>query len=186
MAHCVASAVERYIATFNEADGERRRAKLMALYMPDGTYTDPHVELHGPEQIDAFIASTQERFPGYEFRLGGPVDAHHNQARFQWHAGPAGDSEPTFVGFDVIVTDDARGSGRVRLQRRDRGLLTECAQAAAGAPNRAAAAARSMSAAPAGAGAPRSGRRAHGKRTVTMAGCAAWDSRSRPWPFLLS
>jgi hypothetical protein len=104
----MANIVERYIATFNEADGERRRAQLEALYVPEGTYTDPHVELQGPEQIDAFIASTQERFPGYEFRLGGPVDAHHNQARFQWHAGPAGDSEPVFVGFDVLVTDDGR------------------------------------------------------------------------------
>jgi hypothetical protein len=102
--------VDRYIATFNEADAEQRRAKLQALYSADGTYTDPHVELRGPEQIDAFIAATRERFPGYEFRLGGPVDAHHNQARFHWHAGPSGDEEPTFVGFDVIVTD----GGKVR------------------------------------------------------------------------
>jgi SnoaL-like domain len=100
--------VDRYIATFNEADADRRRAEISALYGAHGTYTDPHVELRGPEQIDAFIASTQERFPGYEFRLGGPIDAHHNQARFQWHAGPAGDSEPAYVGFDVLVTDDGR------------------------------------------------------------------------------
>ena len=102
--------VDRYIATFNEADAERRRAELEALYGEAGGYTDPHVELRGAEQIDAFIASTQERFPGYRFKLGGPVDAHHNQARFHWHAGPAGDPEPTFVGFDVIVTD----AGKVR------------------------------------------------------------------------
>jgi SnoaL-like domain len=102
--------VDRYLATFNEPDAERRRAELSALYSADGTYTDPHVELQGPDQIDAFIASTQERFPGYEFRLGGEIDSHHNQARFQWHAGPVGDPEPVYVGFDVIVTD----GGRVR------------------------------------------------------------------------
>jgi hypothetical protein len=102
--------VNRYLATFNEADADRRRAEISALYSPDGKYTDPHVELKGPEQIDAFIASTQERFPGFEFRLGGPIDAHHNQARFQWHAGPTGEPEPAYVGFDVIVTD----GGRVR------------------------------------------------------------------------
>jgi SnoaL-like protein len=102
--------VDRYIATFNEPDAHRRRAKLQALYSAEGTYIDPHVELRGPDQIDAFIAATQERFPGYEFRLGGPVDAHHNQARFHWHAGPAGAEEPAFVGFDVIVTD----GGKVR------------------------------------------------------------------------
>ncbi|TMK27316.1 MAG: nuclear transport factor 2 family protein [Actinobacteria bacterium] len=103
--------VDRYLATFNESDADRRRAEISELYSPDGTYTDPHVQLRGPEQIDAFIASTQERFPGYEFRLGGPVDAHHNQARFQWHAAPAGDPEPVYVGFDVIVTDGGRVRG---------------------------------------------------------------------------
>ena len=103
--------VDRYLATFNEADADRRRAEISALYGPDGTYTDPHVELRGAEQIDAFIASTQERFPGYEFRLGGPIDAHHNQARFQWHASPAGDPEPVYVGFDVIVADGGRVRG---------------------------------------------------------------------------
>jgi hypothetical protein len=55
----------------------------------DCTYTDPHVDLRGAEQIDDFIEQTQERFPGVTFRLGSPIDARHNQARFQWHAGPA-------------------------------------------------------------------------------------------------
>jgi hypothetical protein len=99
---------QRYIDTFNETDPGRRRAQLEALYAPDARYVDPHVELAGPGEIDAFISTTQERFPGYEFRLGGPVDAHHDQARFQWHVGPAGDPDPMYVGFDVIVTEDGR------------------------------------------------------------------------------
>jgi hypothetical protein len=99
--------VESYLATFNETDAERRRELLGALYTQESTYTDPHVDLRGYEQIDAFIAQTQERFPGFTFRLEGPIDAHHDQARFQWHAGPA--EEPDrFVGFDVIVTDEGR------------------------------------------------------------------------------
>jgi hypothetical protein len=101
---------ERYIATFNETDAARRRQLLAELYTPDATYTDPHVELRGTEQLEAFIASTQERFPGWRFRLAGDVDAHHEQSRFQWHVGPAGSSEPQYVGFDVLVTD----GGRVR------------------------------------------------------------------------
>jgi hypothetical protein len=98
--------VERYLAAFNETDPDRRRALVDALYERDCTYVDPHVELNGPEQIASFIGETQQRFPGYEFRLGGPVDSHHKQARFQWHASPVGESEPTFVGFDVIVTGE--------------------------------------------------------------------------------
>ena len=100
--------VERYLDAFNQTEPARRRELLEQLWLEDGTYTDPHVQLRGPEQIDAFIASTQERFPGYEFRLGGPVDSHHKQARFHWHAAPVGDPEPVYVGFDVIVTDDGR------------------------------------------------------------------------------
>jgi hypothetical protein len=99
--------VERYIAAFNETDSERRRSLLDSLYAGNSTYTDPHVELRGPEQIEAFISQTQQRFPGYTFSLGGPVDAHHDQARFQWHAGPSGDPAQ-YVGFDVIVAEDGR------------------------------------------------------------------------------
>jgi hypothetical protein len=96
---------ERYLATFNERDTGRRSGLLAALYDDDSTYTDPHVALRGRAEIDAFIAQTQARFPGFTFTLGGPVDAHHDQARFQWHAGPV-DAPDLFVGFDVIVTED--------------------------------------------------------------------------------
>jgi hypothetical protein len=99
--------IDRYLATFNENDAARRRELLDALYTSESTYTDPHVDLCGPEQIDTFIAETQERFPGVTFTLGGPVDSHHNQARFQWHAGPEATPD-AYVGFDVIVADDGR------------------------------------------------------------------------------
>jgi hypothetical protein len=100
--------VSRYLAAFNEVDSDKRRVLLDGLYGEDSTYTDPHVDLRGPEQIDAFISSTQERFPGFVFQLGGELDTHHNQARFQWHASPAGETDPTYVGFDVIVTEGER------------------------------------------------------------------------------
>jgi hypothetical protein len=99
--------VARYLATFNETDATDRRTMLDALYTGDSTYTDPTVHVSGPAGIDAFIAQTQQQFPGFTFALGSPVDAHHDQARFQWHAGPP--EEPDrFIGFDVIVTDDGR------------------------------------------------------------------------------
>jgi hypothetical protein len=66
------------------------------------------VELRGPEQLEAFIATTQERFPGWTFSIAGDVDEHHDQSRFQWHVGPAGASEPQYVGFDVLVADGDR------------------------------------------------------------------------------
>lgn len=99
--------VTQYLDAFNETDADRRREALDALCTTDCTYTDPHVDLHGAEQIDGFIAQTQERFPGVAFTLGSPIDAHHNQARFQWHAG-TDDAPDAYVGFDVIVTDADR------------------------------------------------------------------------------
>jgi hypothetical protein len=39
----------------------------------------------------------------FVFTLAGPVDAHHQQARFTWGLGPAG-AEPLIVGFDVLAT----------------------------------------------------------------------------------
>ena len=99
--------ITRYLASFNETDADRRRELLDELYRSNSTYTDPHVDLRGPEQIDSFIAQTQERFPGFTFTLGGAIDAHHEQARFQWNAGPA-DEPDRYVGFDVIVTDGGR------------------------------------------------------------------------------
>jgi hypothetical protein len=101
------SLVTRYLKAFNETDAERRRELLEVLYTPDCRYTDPHVDLQGAEQIDGFIKQTQERFPGFTFTLGGTIDAHHDQARFQWRAGPA-DAPDTYVGFDVIVAEDGR------------------------------------------------------------------------------
>ena len=99
--------VARYMAAFNETDAAERTTLVDALYSSASTYTHPHVHAQGPGEIGAFIEQTQARFPGYTFRLGSPVDAHHDQARFQWHAGPADDPD-RFVGFDVIVADNGR------------------------------------------------------------------------------
>lgn len=99
--------VEQYLSAFNETDAARRGEVLSRLYTHDATYTDPHADLSGPEAINDFIAQTQERFPGITFRLRGEVDSHHQQARFQWQAGP--DTQPDeVVGFDVIVAVDGR------------------------------------------------------------------------------
>jgi SnoaL-like domain len=99
--------VTQYLEAFNETDADRRRQLVEALYTPDCTYTDPHVDLRGAEQIDGFIEQTHERFPGFTFTLGSAIDAHRNQARFQWHAGPA-DTPDAYVGFDVILGEDGR------------------------------------------------------------------------------
>lgn len=99
--------VEQYLSAFNETDPAARAERLRLIYTADATYTDPHVELSGPDAMNTFITQTQERFPGVTFKLRGGVDAHHQQARFQWQAGSQ-EQPDQFVGFDVIISDGER------------------------------------------------------------------------------
>jgi len=102
--------VDKYIASWNETNPERRRALIGHLWAADGSYTDPLADVSGRDQIDAVIAGAQQMFPGMVFSLGGPVDANHNQVRFSWHLGPAG-AEPVVIGFDVAVVN---GDGQLQ------------------------------------------------------------------------
>jgi hypothetical protein len=100
--------VQRYIASWNETDPERRRKLVDELWDDQASYIDPLAEAHGRDAIDAVIAAAQAQFPGFAFTLNGPVDAHHRQARFTWALGPA-DADPVVTGFDVaVVTENGR------------------------------------------------------------------------------
>jgi hypothetical protein len=100
--------VDRYIAVWNEKDSARRRAAIDELWAEDASYVDPLVVAKGRDAIDATIASVQQQFPDFRFRLAGSPDAHHNLVRFTWELGQEG-AEAVVVGFDVAVaTDDGR------------------------------------------------------------------------------
>lgn len=51
------------------------------------------------------VAGARDQFKGLSFELHGAVDAHHDQARFQWGLVTEPGAEPIAIGFDVIVTD---------------------------------------------------------------------------------
>jgi hypothetical protein len=99
---------KRYIETWNETDGERRRRLIEDLYTEDGSYTDPLVEAVGWDVIDQTLGAVQQQFAGLEFSLAGDVDGHHDTARFTWHLAAPGAEEPLVIGFDVIVTDNGK------------------------------------------------------------------------------
>jgi SnoaL-like domain len=105
-----ADIARRYIDAWNETDADARRAAVDRLYTEDARYVDPMAEAQGREAIASMIGAVQEQFPDFVFTLAGPVDGHHNQARFGWELGPTGSPAP-IVGFDVAVTDD---DGRIR------------------------------------------------------------------------
>ena len=97
---------QRYIDTWNETDASARRTAVDQLYTEDARYVDPMAVADGREAIASMIGAVQQQFPDFSFRLAGPVDGHHNQARFGWELGPAG-AEAPIVGFDVAVIDDS-------------------------------------------------------------------------------
>ncbi|WP_190820332.1 nuclear transport factor 2 family protein [Saccharopolyspora pogona] len=97
--------LDRYIATWNERDADKRRAMVDELWANEGTYTDPLADVQGREAVDATIAAVQAQFPDFVFRPGEVFDAHHDIARFTWELGPAG-GEAVVVGFDVAVLDE--------------------------------------------------------------------------------
>ncbi len=101
---------DRYLAAWNETDADARSAAMADLFTDGVRYTDPLVVAVGREALDATIGAVQQQFPGFVFRLAGPVDAHHDQLRFTWELGPAGQRAP-LAGFDVAVVD---GDGRIR------------------------------------------------------------------------
>lgn len=105
-----ADMAKRYIDTWNETDPSARRAAVDQLYTEDARYIDPTAAADGREAIASMIGAVQDQFPDFRFRLAGPVDGHHNQARFGWELGPNGSDAP-IVGFDVAVTDD---DGRIQ------------------------------------------------------------------------
>jgi SnoaL-like domain len=99
--------VEQYIAAWNATDAVARKELIAAVFTEDARYTDPLADVTGHEQIDGLLAAVQVQFAGLSFRLGGPVDAHHDVARFTWHLGPY-DGEPIVIGFDVVEIADGR------------------------------------------------------------------------------
>ncbi|HIW62155.1 MAG TPA: nuclear transport factor 2 family protein [Candidatus Stackebrandtia excrementipullorum] len=93
-----------YIETFNETDAVRRKQLIDNLFATDVTYVDPRAAIEGQENLDAMIAGVHTEFPDWSFELTGTVDGHHDQARFTWSLGPAGE-EPPVLGFDVVNLD---------------------------------------------------------------------------------
>lgn len=101
---------ERYLATWNATDADARRGLLAEHWAEGAAYVDPLVQIAGVDAVDATIAAVHQQFPGFVFTPVGPVDAHHDVARFGWGLGPAG-AEPVVIGFDVVITGV---DGRIR------------------------------------------------------------------------
>ncbi|MFF7640327.1 nuclear transport factor 2 family protein [Streptomyces canus] len=104
------SAVARYFEAWNAREPEARTKAVAAAWAVGGAYTDPLADVVGHDGIAAVIAAAHDQFPGFAFRISGPVDGHHDTARFSWELVREDGSAPV-AGSDVITLD---GDGRIR------------------------------------------------------------------------
>jgi hypothetical protein len=103
-----ATVVGSYIAMWNEADVDRRRALVAQTVADDATYIDPLMSGAGIDEITAMIGAAQGQFPGHRFTLKGQPDAHHDRIRFTWTLAPDG-GDPVAVGIDfATIAADGR------------------------------------------------------------------------------
>ena len=103
----IAATVDKYIATWNEPDPERRAALAAEVWTGDGTYLDPLMRGETPDGIAAMIGAARAQFPGHRFELSFGPDAHSNHVRFAWRL--VGDAGPVAAGVDfATVAADGR------------------------------------------------------------------------------
>src|SRR3954454_15212956 len=99
---------DTYIAAWNEADPQRRRALVAETWTADGTYLDPLMQGAGADGIAEMIGAAQGQFPGHRFELAFGPDAHHDVVRFAWRL-VDGDGGAVAAGTDfATVAEDGR------------------------------------------------------------------------------
>ncbi|MCX5104923.1 MULTISPECIES: nuclear transport factor 2 family protein [unclassified Streptomyces] len=102
-------AVQRYFAAWNAATDEELAKAVAAAFTEGATYTDPLAGVRGHEELAATIDGAHQQFPGFEFRLAGTPDGHHDIVRFGWELVSTADGSAPVAGFDVIaLADDGR------------------------------------------------------------------------------
>jgi hypothetical protein len=102
-----ASVAARYIALWNEADPDRRKAMTANLWTETGTYRDPLMQADGHDEIITLIAGVQGQFPAFRFALVGQPDGYGDQVRFSWQLGPEG-GDGGIKGTDFATLENGR------------------------------------------------------------------------------
>jgi SnoaL-like domain len=98
------TAIDNYVAAWNETD-QAARDKLLAAAVGDDLWCrDPMLEADGREAFSSVLAAVQERFPGHVLTRTSEVDAHHDVVRFTWALGVPGEA-PVFAGVDMAKLD---------------------------------------------------------------------------------
>ena len=98
------TAIDTYLAAWNEPDDDARSALVESALGADLWYRDAMLEADGRDAFNAVLGAVQAQFPGLVMRRTSAVDAHHDLVRFNWAFGAPGE-EPAVAGVDVAKFD---------------------------------------------------------------------------------
>ena len=102
--------VDDYFTMFNETDADQRAKVIARTWSADAGYLDPLLSASGADELNAMVGTVHQQYPGHRFALTGPIDAHHDRARWSWELRtPAGEVFVTGVDYAVLAAD-----GRLR------------------------------------------------------------------------
>lgn len=97
----------KYIATWNETDGEKRAVLIARHWSETPHYVDPLMSASNATELSGTIGAIHDRFPGFVFRLINRPDGHADYVRFAWGLGPEG-RDTVIEGSDIIETRNGR------------------------------------------------------------------------------
>jgi len=104
--------IERYVAVWNERDAAARRARIEALWRPDGAHVNAERTCSGHDAIAAEAARVWALCGahGRRFRAAGRIDGHHGAVRMDWELLGADGASVLAAGTNLLQLD---GSGRL-------------------------------------------------------------------------
>ena len=97
---------DAYLALWNEAGDDARRAALETGWTASARYIDPVMRGEGRDGIAAMIGAARAQFPGHRFTLRGTPDGHDAFVRCSWTLAPEGGSAIA-AGTDIVRLDEA-------------------------------------------------------------------------------
>ncbi len=100
---------DRYAAAWNEADTDRRRHAIEALWTPDGEHYVDVREARGYDALYARVTGSFEknvRGGGHRFRAANDARTLRNAVTFHWEMLPADSEIVVARGFEFLIVDD--------------------------------------------------------------------------------
>ena len=101
----------KYVAVWNETDGERRRLQIAALWVPEGQHFVGAREAVGYAALERRVTDSHNknvRDGGYRFRAAEDARTLHDIVVFHWEMLPVAEDRVVARGF-VVLRIDAEG-----------------------------------------------------------------------------